>query len=79
MAMAYRTRKRNMLFKKRLDKIFEANKEENQALDETEFQSTMEDEMEEGDLFAMIMGAYRFFLPLLLVLLVLGIVLLLSF
>ena len=52
------------MFKKKIDKAFEAVKDPTENHDEENYRITMQDEMEKGDLFAMILGAFRFFLPL---------------
>lgn len=51
------------MFKNKIDEAFEAVKDPNENWDEEKYRTTMQDEMEEGDLLAMILGAYRFFAP----------------
>lgn len=52
------------IFKRRLDQAFDKVNENREIVDEEEFKTTMQQEMEKGDFLAMILGAYRFFLPL---------------
>ncbi len=51
------------MFKRKIDEAFEAIKDPNETWDEEKYRTTMQEEMEKGDLLAMILGAYRFFAP----------------
>ncbi len=51
------------MFKRKIDEAFEAVKDPENNLDEEQYRTTIEDEMEKGDFLAMILGAYRFFAP----------------
>lgn len=59
------------MFKKKIDKAFDAVKDQTEPYDEEHYRVTMQDEMEKGDLLAMILGGFRFFLPLFVVILLL--------
>lgn len=51
------------MFKRKIDEAFDAMKDSNEELDEEVYRTKMKEEMEKGDLLAMILGAYRFFAP----------------
>lgn len=58
------------MFKKKVNEAFDAVRDPDQEpIDETEYRDQLEQEMESGDFLALILGAYRFFLPVLVVLL----------
>ncbi|MFZ2257462.1 MAG: hypothetical protein WAV55_04905 [Clostridiaceae bacterium] len=59
------------MFKKKIEKAFDQVKDQTSDYDEEKYRATMQDEMEKGDLLAMILGAFRFFLPLFIVIIVL--------
>ena len=59
------------MFKKKIEKAFDQVKDQTSDYDEEQYRATMQDEMEKGDLLAMILGAFRFFLPLFIVIIVL--------
>lgn len=66
------------MFKKKIDKAFDAVRDQDEHIDETEFQTKMEQEMEKGDLLAMILGAYRFFLPVFIVIILIVVLLMVT-
>lgn len=64
------------MFKKKIEKAFNAVKDPAETHDEERYRVRMQDEMEKGDLFAMILGAFRFFLPLFITIIILIILIL---
>ena len=52
------------MFKKKIDEAFDAVTDQDHPVDEENFRTTMEEEMERSDFLAMVLGAYKFFLPL---------------
>ena len=59
------------MFKKKIEKAFDQVTDQTSDYDEEKYRATMQDEMEKGDLLAMILGAFRFLLPLFIVIIVL--------
>ena len=64
------------MFKKKIDKAFDAIKDPTETHDEEKYRVSMQDQMETGDLLAMILGGFRFFLPLFITIIVLIILIL---
>lgn len=64
------------MFKKKIQEAFDAVKHDEEPLDEEKYRTSMEEEMEKGDFWAMILGAYRFFLPLFVVIILLVVLIL---
>ena len=58
------------MFKKKIEKAFDQVKDQTSDYDEEKYRATMQDEMEKGDLLAMILGPFRSFLPLFIVIIV---------
>ncbi|NLB23098.1 MAG: hypothetical protein GX833_07560 [Clostridium sp.] len=52
------------MFKKKIDRAFDAVRDQDEPFDEEQYRNNIQMEMEQGDLLALILGAYRFFLPL---------------
>lgn len=52
------------MFKKKIEKALDAVKDQSEPYDEEKYRATIQEEMEKNDLLAMILGAFRFFLPL---------------
>lgn len=51
------------MYKKKINEAFDAVRDHEDPIDEEKFRNDIEQEMEKGDLLALILGAYRFFLP----------------
>ena len=52
------------MFKKKIDRAFDAVRDQDEPFDEEQYRNNIQMEMEQGDLLALSLGAYRFFLPL---------------
>ena len=52
------------MFKKKIDRAFDAVRDQDEPFDEEQYRNNIQMEMEQGDLLALILGAYHFFLPL---------------
>ncbi|MFB0918004.1 MAG: hypothetical protein QMB63_02895 [Clostridiaceae bacterium] len=59
------------MFNNKIKDAFDKVKKENENYDEEEFKRTIQDEMEKKDFLAMVLGAYRFFIPVFIVIIVL--------
>lgn len=59
------------MFKNKIKDAFNKVNSQNENYDEEEFKRTIQDEMEKKDFLAMILGGYRFFLPVFIVIIVL--------
>ena len=65
------------MFKKKIDEAFDAVRDPDQdPVDNDEFREKLEREMEKSDFLALILGGYRFFLPVFAVILILILVVL---
>ena len=52
------------MFKKKIERAFDAVQDQDEPFDEEQYRNNMQMEMEKGDFLALVLGAYRFFLPL---------------
>lgn len=52
------------MFKKKIERAFDAVRDQDEPFDEEQYRDNMQMEMEKGDFLGLILGAYRFFLPL---------------
>lgn len=52
------------MFKKKIERAFDSVRDQDEPFDEEQYRDNIQMEMEKGDLLALILGAYRFFLPL---------------
>ncbi|PKK38768.1 hypothetical protein ABB02_02074 [Clostridiaceae bacterium JG1575] len=64
------------MFKKKIDRAFDQLKEDQQPeFNEEDYRNSMQDEMEKGDFLALVLGTYRFFLPVFIVIVLLLVIL----
>ncbi len=67
------------MFKKKIEDALDAVKEQNVTYDEEEYRASLEDEMEKKDFLAMILGAYKFFLPVFIGIIILIVLILINY